>query len=191
MKAGNVDECIKVLSAGGVAIIPTDTVYGVVCRAADERAVERLYSLKSREKKPGTVIAASIDQLVDLGIKRRYLTAVSQFWPGAVSIEIPHDLTYLNQGTGRQAFRVVADEALADMLRQTGPLLTSSANQPGEPVSKDINEAKDYFRDEVDFYLDGGRQGGEPSTLIRIVDDAVEVLREGTVKINEAGEIEK
>jgi tRNA threonylcarbamoyl adenosine modification protein (Sua5/YciO/YrdC/YwlC family) len=191
MKAGNIDECVKVLLAGGIAVIPTDTVYGVVCRAADEQAAKRLYSLKSREKKPGTVIAASIDQLVNLGIKRRYLTAVSQFWPGAVSIEIPHDLTYLNQGTGRQAFRIVADEVLADMLQQTGPLLTSSANQPGEPTSKDISEARDYFGNEVDFYLDGGRHAGEPSTLIRIVDDAVEVLREGTVKINEAGEIEK
>lgn len=191
MKAGNINECIKVLFAGGIAVIPTDTVYGVVCRAADEQAVERLYNLKSREKKPGTVIAASIDQLVELGIKRRYLTAVNQFWPGAVSIEIPHDLTYLNQGTGRQAFRIVADEVLADMLQQTGPLLTSSANQPGEPTSRNISEARDYFGDEVDFYLDGGRLEGKPSTLIRIIDDAVEVLREGAVKINEAGEIEK
>ncbi|HEX5456265.1 MAG TPA: L-threonylcarbamoyladenylate synthase [Candidatus Saccharimonadales bacterium] len=192
MRAEDTDECIKILQTGGVTVMPTDTVYGVVCRAADEHAVERLYRLKSREKKPGTVIAASIEQLTGLGIKRRYLTAVSQFWPGAVSVEIPHDLAYLNQGTGRQALRVVKEEWLADMLAQTGPLLTSSANLPGEPTSADIDEAKGYFSDKVDFYLDGGRlEARKPSTLIRVVDDAIEVLREGTVKINEAGEIVK
>lgn len=183
--------CIDILNNSGLAVIPTDTVYGLVCRAADKAAADKLYKLKSRENKPGTVVAASIDQLVDLGIKRRYLTAVEQYWPGAISIEIPHDLAYLNQGTGRQALRVVTDKRLLDILAKTGPLLTSSANQPGEPTSKNIIDAKKYFGNKVDFYLDGGKIDGPPSTLIRIVDDAVEVLREGAVKINPAGEIEK
>lgn len=175
----------------GLAVIPTDTVYGVVCRAADEQAVKKLYELKSREHKPGTIIAGSIDQLVDIGIKRRYLTAVEQYWPNAISIEIPHDLTYLNQATGRQAMRVVKDKILAEFLDKTGPLLTSSANLPGEKPAGNTSEAKNYFGDKVDYYLDGGDLSNEsPSTLIRIVDDAVEVLREGAVKINEAGEIE-
>ncbi|HET7673653.1 MAG TPA: L-threonylcarbamoyladenylate synthase [Candidatus Saccharimonadales bacterium] len=185
------DACIRALKEGGVAIIPTDTVYGMVCRAGDKEAVERLYGLKSRQSKPGTVIASSIEQLVELGIKRRYLSAVQQFWPGAISVEIPHDLNYLNQGTGRQAFRIPADERLSIILDKTGPLLTSSANLPGEPTAKDIDEAKDYFGNKVDCYMDGGRREGEPSTLIRIVDDAIEVLREGAVKIDESGRIEK
>ena len=187
-----VDNCVKALNNGLLAVIPTDTVYGVVCAAEDKEAVERLYALKSRQSKPGTVIASSIDQLVDLGIKRRYLTAVSQYWPNALSIEIPHDLSYLNQNTGRQAMRVVRDKSLIKILDKTGPLLTSSANLPGQPEAKNINDAKHYFGDTIDFYLDGGStENLRPSTLIRIVDDAVEVLREGAVKINEAGEIEK
>lgn len=190
MDKNQVSACIKILQDGGVAVIPTDTVYGVVCRAADKEAAERLYSLKSRQKNPGPVIASSIDQLVDLGIKRRYLTAVSQYWPGAISIEIPHDLFYLNQGTGRQAFRVIKDAWLKDLLDQTGPLLTSSANLPGQPTAENINEAKQYFGTKVDFYLDGGElKDRAPSTLIRVVDDVVEVLREGAVKINDKGEI--
>lgn len=187
----NIEECIKTLNGSGIAVIPTDTVYGVVCRAADESAVARLYRLKSREKKPGTVIASSINQLVELGLKRRYLTAVEQFWPNSISVEIPHDLSYLNQNTGRQAFRVVKDKKLKNILNKTGPLLTSSANQPGEPHAKNIAEAKNYFGDKVDCYLDGGDTSDRPpSTLIRIVDDAVEVLREGSIKINEKGEVE-
>ncbi|HEX5797650.1 MAG TPA: L-threonylcarbamoyladenylate synthase [Candidatus Saccharimonadales bacterium] len=191
MDQQSIDKCIAIIKDGGLAVIPTDTVYGVVCRAADKRAVTRLYALKSRQKKPGTITSASIEQLVGLGIKRRYLTAVSQFWPGAISVEIPHDLDYLNQGTGRQAFRVVKDAKLAEILQKTGPLLTSSANLPGRPTATDITEAKKYFAGKVDCYFDAGKLSGTPSTLVRVVDDAVEVLREGTVKINEKGEVEE
>lgn len=186
------DSCVEELNASGLAVIPTDTVYGLVCRAKDEAAVAKLYALKNRAQKPGTVIAGSMDQLVDLGIKRRYLTAVEQYWPNPISIEIPHDLAYLSQNTGRQAFRIVADDTVKELLEKTGPLLTSSANLPGEAPAEDILQARRYFGDKVDFYLDGGTiSNTSPSTLIRIVDDAVEVLREGAVKINERGEIEK
>jgi L-threonylcarbamoyladenylate synthase len=170
---------------GAVGVIPTDTVYGVVARAADEQAVARLYQLKSRDHKPGTVIAASIDQLVELGIKRRYLTAVEQFWPGAVSVEIPHQVNYLNQGTGRQAFRIPDDAELLELLKQTGPLQTSSANLPGDPPATTMQEAQNYFHEKVDFYVDGGDLSNrEPSTIIRIVDDAIDVIRQGAVPID-------
>lgn len=185
------DECIKVLTSGGVAVIPTDTVYGLVCVAADKAAVAKLYSVKKRGPKPGPIIAASIDQLDDLGIKRRYLTAVERFWPNPISIEIPHSLSYLHLGTGRQAFRVVKDGGLKAFLEQTGPLLTTSANQTSQPASLNINQAKEYFGDSVDFYLDGGIMPAVSSTLISIEDDVVNVIRQGTVKINESGEIEE
>ena len=177
---------------GAVGIMPTDTVYGVVARAADRDAVTRLYWLKHREHKPGTLISADIDQLVRLGFKRRYLVAVERFWPGAVSVVIPcPELEYLHQGVETLAVRIPADEELLAFLKQTGPLLTSSANQPGEPPANTLAEAKKYFGDAVDFYIDGGDLSGkQPSTIIRMVDDAVEVLRPGAVKIDkETGEI--
>lgn len=172
---------------GAIGVIPTDTVYGVVARAADPIAVVRLYKLKAREHKPGTIIAANIDQLVELGIKRRYLKAVEQFWPGAVSVEIPHSIDYLNQGTGRQAVRIPNSKEVQQLLVKTGPLQTTSANQPGEPTSVTIQQAKDYFGDQVDFYVDGGDLSDhQPSTIIRIVDDAIEVLRPGAIDIDDA-----
>lgn len=175
---------VKKIKAGAVGVIPTDTVYGVVASASNPAAVERLYKLKSRENKPGTVIAASIDQLVELGIKRRYLKAVEQFWPGPVSVEIPHQLDYLHQSTGRQAFRIPDDKELLELLQRTGPLQTTSANLPGEPPATTVAEAKEYFGDSVDFYVDGGDLSGrKPSTIIKVVDDAIEVIREGAVKI--------
>jgi len=150
--------------------------------------VRRLYALKNREQKPGTVIAASVEQLVALGVKARYLKAVEQFWPNAISVEIPLDtnLNYLHQNTFRQAFRLPKDKVVRNVLEQTGPLLTSSANTPGEAPANSIQEAQVYFSDAIDFYVDGGDLSGrQPSTLIRIVDDAIEVLRPGAVTINE------
>lgn len=182
----------KLSKPGTVGVIPTDTVYGLVARAADEAAVTRLYALKGREHKPGTIIAANIDQLVELGIKRRYLTAVEQFWPGAVSVEIPHHVDYLSQVTGRQAFRIPADKDLQKLLLETGPLQTSSANSPGEPPANTIAAAKKYFGDKIDFYIDGGDLSNrQPSTIICIIDDEIEIIREGAVKIDEDGRIIK
>lgn len=178
----------KLQQPGTVGVLPTDTVYGLIARATDEAAVKRLYDLKSREGKPGTIIAATIDQLVGLGLKARYLKAVEQFWPGAVSVIIPcgPDLAYLHEGKYSLAVRIPGDENLRKFLEQAGPLLTSSANHPAEPTANTVAEARQYFGDKVDFYIDGGDlRNHKPSTIIRIVDDAVEVIREGAVKIKD------
>lgn len=184
-------ELANSLQTGAVGVLPTDTVYGLVCRAADETAVKRLYSLKARERKPGTLIAANIAQLEELGLKHRYVKAYEELWPNPLSIEIPHQVVYLNQGTGRQAARVISGPpALLQLLTEVGPLLTSSANQPGEPTANTITEAQSYFGDQVDFYVDGGDLTDQkPSTLIRVVDDAIEVIRPGAVTISESGRI--
>jgi len=189
-KAASIPEAIEVLRRGGVGVIPTDTVYGLVARAADSAAVRRLYALKHREHKPGTVIAASVEQLVELGVEERYLNKVRRWWPGPLSVETPFEgrYDYLSQETGHCAWRVVADENLQKILKQTGPLQTSSANQPGEPVSVDVEMARGYFGDGVDFYVDGGNLAGRlPSTVIRVMADEIEVIRRGAVDVDAGG----
>lgn len=174
------------LVEGKVGIIPTDTLYGLVARAADPQAVRRFYALKQREHKPGTVIAASVAQLRELGIEDKYLQRVGKLWPAPLSIETPlgPELSYLHQDTGRQGFRVVADERVRRMLEVTGPLVTSSANQPGEEPAITIQDAQDTFGDQVDFYVDGGdRSGRPPSTIARITDDGIEIIRQGAAII--------
>lgn len=182
------------LEQGKIGVIPTDTVYGVVCIASDTEAVKRLYDAKKREHKPGTVIAASIEQLEQLGLKHRYLKAVEQFWPAAVSVCIPTadpKLAYLHMNSGALAVRIPDDKDLLALLKQTGPLQTSSANLTGKPVAVSVDEAQDYFGDAIDFYVDGGNLSArQPSTVVRIVDDAIEILRQGSVDIkpnNERG----
>lgn len=182
----------ELILQGKVGVVPSDTVYGLVCSAANQESVERLYDLKKREGKPGTIIAAYTDQLVDLGIKARYLKPVEHYWPNPVSVIIPTglDLEYLHLGKQGLAVRIPKNVDILKLLRSTGPLLTTSANHPGEAEAATVEQAIAYFGDSVDFYVDGGNLSGrKPSTLIRIVDDAVEVLRQGAVSINEAGEI--
>jgi L-threonylcarbamoyladenylate synthase len=183
---------ITSLQQGAVGVLPSDTIYGLMCQAANKEAVARLYKLKSRERKPGTVIAASIEQIVALGIPKRYLTPLESYWPNPLTIIVASapELAYLDQGKMSLAVRIPSDPTIHKLLEKTGPLLTSSANLPSEPPANTITEAAEYFGEEVDFYVDGGDLSGRPpSTIIRVIDDAVEVLREGPVKINEKGEV--
>lgn len=182
---------VPLLRKGAVGVLPTDTVYGLVCTADNRQAVKQLYKLKSRDKKPGTVIAASIDQLVKLGIRRAYLKAVEQFWPGAISVVVPSSdaaTSHIRLGQSSIAVRIPKDKNLIALLAKTGPLLTTSANEPNQPPTATIQEAEMTFRSDVDFYVDGGDLSKrEPSTVIRVVDDTVEVLRQGAVKIKSNG----
>lgn len=185
---------VELLNQSKIGVLPSDTIYGVMAKAADEAAVKKLYDLKKREQKPGTIIAASVEQLEQLGIKHRYLKAVEQYWPNPLSIIIPTglDLAYLHQGKMTLAIRIPKDTEIQKLLAKTGPLVTSSANTPGDPPANTIQEAQKYFGDAVDFYVDGGDLSNRPpSTIIRIIDDAIEVLREGAVKIDENGRISK
>ena len=182
------NQAAKLLTTKGqVAVMPTDTVYGLIARARDQIAVDRLYKLKDRHHKPGTIIAKNIDQLVELGLQRKYLKAAEQFWPGPVSVIIPlsnPDLNYLTQDQPTIAVRIPKDDWLQGLLSITGPLLTTSANEPSKPTSTNLKQARDVFGQTVDGYFDGGDLSGrKPSTIIRIIDDSVEVIRSGAIEI--------
>ena len=168
--------------------MPTDTIYGLVCPASSKVAVVKLYGLKHRHHKPGTIIASSVDQLQQLGLDTKQLSVCERYWPGPVSILLnaPRELEYLTQGLPELACRVVAGPSdLVGLLNRIGPVLTTSANMPGEIPATTIHEAEKYFGTDVDCYVDGGIiQENVPSTLIRITQNNVEVLRQGAATIN-------
>lgn len=177
----------KLFKIGDVGVLLTDTIYGICARAEDKKAVQKLYNLKSRDDKPGTVIAHSIEQLVNLGVKYRYLSSFKEYWPNPLSVVIPvsSDLNYLDLKKGSLAVRLPKDERVRKILELTGPLLTSSANLPGKPFAKNIKEAKEYFNDKVDFYVDSGdSKNHKPSTIIRMIDDEIDILRDGEFKFD-------
>lgn len=182
-------QVLRHLESDRVGVIPTDTIYGLACMAESEEAVAKLYTLKPRELKPGTVIAANVDQIVGLGVKRRYVKAVEHLWPNPISIILPCKAvaSYLDKGRLSLPFRIPADPDLRNLLLAAGPLLTTSANDPDCPASMTVQQAVDYFHEKVDFYVDGGDlTGSKPSTIIRVADDAIEVLRQGAVPVDEA-----
>lgn len=182
-------DLIALLRAGAVGVIPTDTVYGLAASAHNAAAVSRMYQLKHREHKPGTTIAASAFQLRELGVPAEMLAQAERFWPNSISILLPVDLQYeyLHQGLGDCAFRVPAVPAeLRSLLEHTGPLSTTSANQPGQPPAANIAEAQEYFGEQVDFYVDiEPVEQRPPSTIIRLqADGSVELIRAGAVIID-------
>jgi L-threonylcarbamoyladenylate synthase len=184
---------IAKLAAGGVGILPTDTIYGIVVSAGDRRAVERLYEIKKREGKPGTVIAANKSQLVGLGLDAQIVGEVSHLWPNPLSIVVPAGpgLDYLDLGLRSIAVRIPADQAVRRFLEQAGPLLTSSANHPGQAPSSSVAQARTYFGDEVDFYVDGGERPGLASTVVRYQNGRFETLRQGPIAIDQHGRLDK
>jgi len=179
---------IKILKQGGVGIIPTDTVYGIVCSAFSSLALDRLFKLKGRDaNKPPVVVIADIADLEKFGadITPVHLDFIKKFWPGPVTIifKISNKFKYLDKGLGL-AVRLPNDEPFRYFLRQTGPLATSSTNIQGLPPARNIYEAQGYFGDKVDFYEDGGDLYSPPSTLVDLRDGKVKILRQGSAIID-------
>lgn len=178
------EQASELLRNGAIGVIPTDTVYGLVARADNEPAVTRMYALKNRERKPGTLIASSVDQLLELGVTNDDIAKVQQYWPGPLSAVLTIDRDYLTQDVGSLAMRVTDNQNIVALTTVTGPLISSSANQPGEPHATSIDEAYTYFGDSVDFYVDGGIVSESlPSTIVRPTTDGLEVIRQGSVKL--------
>lgn len=175
------------INNGAIGVIPTDTVYGLVGKAESEPAIARMYSLKSRERQPGTTIGASINQLEALGFPRSSLLLAEKYWPDAISVEMSAQNLpkYLSVGQKVMAARIPNDIDLISLLAQTGPLMTTSANSPKSPTSTTIKMAMDYFGDSLDFYVDGGDLSNRPpSTIIGIKpDNSIVVYRQGAVKV--------
>lgn len=177
------------LKDGAVAVIPTDTIYGIVGPAKNPSVVEKIYRLRKRaSSKPMIILAASIDQIKGLGIKINsgQIKILNKLWPNKVSVVIDcpfKKLPYLHRGKKSLAFRLPDNKFLQNLLETTGPLVAPSANFEGEKPSEDIRGAKQYFKDNVDFYIDGGKLKSLPSTVAKLEKLNLTILREGEVKI--------
>ena len=172
------------LRQGKIGVLPTDTVYGVVASALDPVALERVYRVKSRMPvKPPIILIASVEDLTLFGVSPTAAQRVvlDTYWPGQVSIVLPCDderFAYLHRGAKSLAFRLPALPWLRAFLSESGPLMAPSANLEGQPPATTIAEARNYFGDGVDFYIDGGVLVGRPSTIIRLnPDGSQDILR--------------
>lgn len=180
----------RMLNQDGIGVIPTDTIYGVSGRALAPDAVARIYELRKRDlKKPMIVLIASLDDLAKFQVKLRpsVRAFLEQYWPGKISVILHCPVKkffYLHRGTNSLAFRMPDRPDLLKLLQATGPLVSTSANFEGMPPASNVTQAKQYFGETVDFYVDGGNLVSLPSTLIGIKKGKITVLREGAVRIS-------
>jgi len=180
----NDEKIVQTLQDGGVVVMPTDTVYGMLVKAENENAVNRLYEIRKRSpEKPCIILIGDVSDLEKFSVivSETQREELKKYWPGPVSVILDcsnESLLYLHRGTNTLAFRLPGVLELRELLRKTGPLIAPSANLEKFPQSESIEDAKKYFGDVVDSYLDGGVVVGKASKLIRLHPDGeVEVLR--------------
>ena len=178
------DAAARILNSGGVAVIPTDTVYGLAAHPDFPSAVERLYAIKGRAaKKPIALLAA------DASSAKRFLggafppgaeALAERYWPGALTLVLP-------KGADFEGLRVPAHDWTRLLLARCGGVLrVTSANLSGRRPATDAPAALAEVGLSADIVLDDGvSPGGVPSTVVRIDSSgSLSVLRQGAVAVD-------
>ena len=169
-------EAIEVLRAGGLAVVPTDTVYGLAARGDSEEAAHVLYAAKGRDPaQPTALLFASVEALLTRvpELPEDGVTAVRALMPGPVTFVLANParrFAWLN---------LRRPDAL-------GVLVATSANLPGGPDPRRLGDVPDEIRAAADAVLDGGELAGAPSTVIDLTGPEPVILREGALPPGEA-----
>jgi len=180
-------EVVKILQTGGVGVLPTDTLYGLVGSALNKKAVQKIYKLKRRSPgKPFIILISKTSDLKLFGIRISTRSALvrdlKRFWPGPISIilecpNLDNKMSYLKPLDKTLAFRCPNVKWLNVLLNKAGPLVAPTANPEGLPLSQDIGQAEKYFASKVDFYVDTGTLKGKPSKIIKVENGKVKIIR--------------
>ncbi|GAC1317764.1 MAG: L-threonylcarbamoyladenylate synthase [Thermoleophilaceae bacterium] len=165
------ERCIE---AGGIALFPTDTVYGVAASPDSSEGVDRLYRLKGRATgQPAAVmffgLAGALDAVPELGERTR--AAVERLLPGPITVIVANPARRFPLACGpapdRLGLRVPELEPLTAPLAGVGAaVLQSSANRSGSPDARRLDDVDPVIRAGVDLELDGGELAGTPSTVV-------------------------
>jgi L-threonylcarbamoyladenylate synthase len=184
----SIAKAAAVVRKGGLVVYPTDTVYGLGCDPFNGEAVHKLFQAKGRSSKPVSVLCSSVAKakgIVELSPKAQALA--KDHWPGALTIVAPLKKPIsaeLTQGGGDLGVRVPNHRGCLRLVAQCGGWLTgTSANLSGRPSARTASEASKQLGDLVDLILDGGPSGGEESTVVRVVDNVVTILRTGPIGV--------
>ena len=176
-----------ILRNGGVAAIPTETVYGLVALWDNQAARDKIYELKARPaQKRLQMLAPTVQAAVKAGVvaDRRLEKLARAFWPGA--------LTVVARATGENdsiGLRIPAHPFVLALLEELGsPLAATSANLSGQAAGLTALEAVSGLTGKPDALVDGGNVatiGGAASTVVSILGDAPVILREGPITIEQ------
>ena len=179
-------QVVETLRRDGVIAYPTDTTYGLGCDIFSRQAIRKIYQIKHREaRKPFSFICADLSDVARYAhvsnfafkILKRHLPGPYTFVLEATRI-VPDSLVTRQKTVG---IRIPNDEiALAIVRELDHPLVTTSANLSGEEPLHDPLEILEQLGRQLDLVIDGGVRLGNPSTVISLIDDRIEVLREGS-----------
>jgi L-threonylcarbamoyladenylate synthase len=182
---------VEALRAGGVVVVPTDTVYGLAVRPDAAGAVAAVYRIKGRpEGMALPVLAASDEQVRALGVAfsapARALAA--RWWPGPLTLAFGFDPvaarpSWLEERT-EVAVRVPDHDFLRGVLAETGVLVVTSANRHGTPTPRAAGDVAEALGPEVVLVVDGGLLHEVPSTLVNVAGPEPAVEREGAIGRN-------
>ena len=177
-----------ILRAGGVAAVPTETVYGLAANALSGDAVEKIFAAKGRpEQKPVSIFVTGMEMAERFcrDIPAGAYTLAEAFWPGPLTVilrrrkNVPDAVTAGGEGVG---VRVPDHETALELLRLTDlPLTGTSANLSGQAPARTGAEALAVFDGRIDCVLDGEAPGGVPSTVVDLTGGRAKILRFGAI----------
>ncbi len=182
-----IEDVVAALLVGGVVVLPTDTVYGLVAVARDHAATAALFALKGRpEGVPLAVLCASVEQalaLVDPSVGAPVEAVAARWWPGPLTLVLPRrdgvDL-HLGEPAGTVGVRVPDHDLVRAVAARVGPIAATSANRHGAPVAETAAAAA-ALGDRVALVVDGGTLEGRSSTVVDATAWPWVVLRAGPV----------
>ena len=191
-----IKEAALALRSGQLAVLPTDTVYGLGADAFYPSAVSSLLAAKGRGRDMpppvlvGTLRAATA-LIEDLGPYGKDL--IDEFWPGGLTLvcRASRSLNWdLGETRGTVAIRMPLHPVALELLKETGPLAVSSANRTGSPAALTAADAEAQLGDAASVYLDGGRcEGDVPSTIVDLTASMPRLLRAGAVSVGQLREV--
>ncbi len=176
----------ETIARGGVVVMPTDTIYGMVCSALNAEAVLRVYDIRNRApEKPCIILIKDFSEVENFGVvlseaQKKQIEKYSsseETRPVSVVLDCPLEkFAYLHRGTQTLAFRSPRQHGLSALLSKTGPLIAPSANIEKFPQSESTEDARAYFGDKVDLYIDAGPVVSQPSRVVRLHTDGEETV---------------
>ena len=180
------------LLAGGVVLLPTDTVYGLAVHPEHDKSVTRLFAMKGRPRSVNLpVMISSVDDILTLGgvVNRpAELLLQSKYVPGPLTLAIGVSEAKLApwlRGRDEFAVRMPDDERLLAIIKMTGPLLVTSANMHAEQVRESVPDILSTLVSEPDLVIDDGNRDTVPSTLVNCHAVPPVVQRVGAVPAEE------
>lgn len=189
-----IEEVVAVIRGGQPVVLPTDTVYGLCADGYHQAPVRRLYRLKGRDElQPTALVAADVDVLLDAvpELRGRAGVIARALLPGPYTLILPNPARRFRWLTGNRpqtiGVRVPAVSGdLAAVLERVGVVAATSANRPGEPDPRSVEEIPDELRTSCAAVLDVGPLPGTPSTVLDLTGPKPVVVREGVVPAEEA-----